>query len=202
MFHIFVYEHCFTISLVRNLESNVLTYLNKYGKERIGKAPHIGEYAWLNVMYPCVTETEVCDLEKRLGIAIPKVYKDFLMNVSNGFDIMNCTLALHGCRTSYDRSDLDSWYPFNLEDVQKYERPKNATPEMFFLGTYEYDGSKLYLNTLDDKIYYCDRYDATPLKSWDSLSAMLTSDIERIFGLFDADGHCIDEDVPTTPVVI
>ncbi len=99
MFHIFVYEHCFTISLVRNLESNVLTYLNKYGKERIGKAPHIGEYAWLNVMYPCVTETEVCDLEKRLGVAIPKVYKDFLMNVSNGFDIMNCTLALHGCRT-------------------------------------------------------------------------------------------------------
>jgi hypothetical protein len=70
------------------------------------------------------------------------------------------------------------------------------------LGTYEYDGSKLYLNTLDDKIYYCDRYDATPLKSWDSLSAMLTSEIERIFGLFDADGHCIDEDVPTTPVVI
>lgn len=175
---------------------------SKNGALLIGKAPHIAEYAWLNVMYPCVTETEVCDLEKRLGVAIPKVYKDFLMNVSNGFDIMNCTLALHGCRTSYDRSDLDSWYPFNLEDVQKYERPKNATPEMFFLGTYEYDGSKLYLNMLDDKIYYCDRYDATPLKSWDSLSAMLTSEIERIFGLFDADGHCIDEDVPTTPVVI
>ena len=52
------------------------------------------------------------------------------------------------------------------------------------------------------KICYFDRYDATPLKSWDSLSAMLTSEIERIFGLFDADGHCIDEDVPTTPVVI
>ena len=105
---------------------------SRNGALLIGKAPHIAEYAWLNVMYPCVTETEVCDLEKRLGVAIPKVYKDFLMNVSNGFDIMNCTLALHGCRTSYDRSDLDSWYPFNLEDVQKYERPKNATPEMFF----------------------------------------------------------------------
>ena len=89
-------------------------------------------------MYPCITEAEVCDLEKKLGCAIPEVYRDFLMNVSNGFDIMNCTLALHGCRTSYDRSDLDSWYPFNIEDIQKYERPKNATPEMFFLGTYEY----------------------------------------------------------------
>lgn len=175
---------------------------SKNGALLIGKAPHIAEYAWLNVMYPCVTEAEVCDLEKRLGVAIPKVYKNFLMNVSNGFDIMNCTLALHGCRTSYDRSDLDSWYPFNLEDVQKYERPKNATPEMFFLGTYEYDGSKLYLNTLDDKIYYCDRYDATPLKAWDSLSAMLTSEIERIFGLFDADGRIFSRMAPTTPVAL
>lgn len=175
---------------------------SKNGALLIGKAPHIAEFAWLNVMYPCVTEAEVCDLEKRLGVAIPEVYKDFLMNVSNGFDIMNCTLALHGCRTSYDRSDLDSWYPFNLEDVQKYERPKNATPEMFFLGTYEYDGSKLYLNTLDDKIYYCDRYDATPLKAWDSLSAMLTSEIERIFGLFDADGRIFSRMAPTTPVAL
>ena len=58
------------------------------------------------------------------------------------------------------------------------------------------------ISTLDDKIYYCDRYDAAPLISWDSLSAMLTSEIERIFGLCDADGLCIDEDVPTTPVII
>ena len=154
---------------------------SKNGALLIGKAPHIAEFAWLNVMYPCVTEAEVCDLEKRLGVAIPEVYKDFLMNVSNGFDIMNCTLALHGCRTSYDRSDLDSWY---------------------LLGTYEYDGSKLYLNTLDDKIYYCDRYDATPLKAWDSLSAMLTSEIERIFGLFDADGRIFSRMAPTTPVAL
>ena len=175
---------------------------SRNGALLIGKAPHIAEYAWLNVMYPCVTETEVCDLEKRLGVAIPKVYKDFLMNVSNGFDIMNCTLALHGCRTSYNRSDLDSWYPFSLEDIQKYERPKNATLEMFFFASYNYDCSKLYLNTSDNKIYYCDRYDATPLKSWDSLSAMLTSEIERIFGLFDADGRIFSRMAPTIPVVI
>lgn len=167
-----------------------------------GKAPHIAEYAWLNIMYPCITEAEVCDLEKRLGCAIPEVYRDFLMNVANGFDIMNCTLALHGCMASYDRSDLDSWYPFSLEDIQKYERPKNSSPEMFFFGTYEYDGSKLYLNTLDNKVYYCSPYDATPLKSWNSLSDMITAEIERIFALFDADGHCISEDVPTTPVAL
>ena len=174
----------------------------KNGALLIGKAPHIAEYAWLNVMYPCATETEIYDLEKRLGCAIPEVYRNFLMNVSNGFDIMNCTLALHGCRTSYNRSDLDSWYPFSLEDIQKNERPKNATQEMFFFASYNYDCSKLYLNTSDNKIYYCDRYDATPLKSWDSLSDMITSEIERIFSLFDTDGRIFNRMAPTTPVVI
>ena len=175
---------------------------SKNGALLIGKAPHIAEYAWLNIMYPCITEAEVCDLEKKLGCAIPKVYKDFLMNESNGLNVMNCTLALHGCRMSYNRADFESRYPFNIEDVQKYERPKNATPEMFFFASYNYDCSKLYLNISDNKIYYCDRYDATPLKSWDSLSDMITSEIERIFGLFDADGHIISRMAPTTPVVI
>lgn len=173
---------------------------SKNGALMIGKAPHIAEFAWLNIMYPCITEAEVCDLEKKLGVAIPEVYRDFLMNVSNGLNVMNCTLALHGCRMSYNRADFESRYPFNIEDVQKSERPKNATPEMFFFASYNYDCSKLYLNTSDNKIYYCDRYDATPLKSWDSLSAMLTSEIERIFGLFDADEHIISRMAPTTPV--
>ena len=174
---------------------------SKNGALLIGKAPHIAEYAWLNIMYPCITEAEVCDLEKKLGVAIPEVYRDFLMNVSNGLNVMNCTLALHGCRTSYNRADFESRYPFNIEDVQKYERPKNATQEMFFFASYNYDCSKLYLNTSDNKIYYCDRYDATPLKSWDSLSAMLTSEIERIFSLFDTDGRISNRMAPTTPVV-
>lgn len=84
---------------------------SKNGALLIGKAPHIAEYAWLNIMYPCITEAEVCDLEKKLGVAIPDVYRDFLMNVSNGLNIMNCTLALHGCRTSYNRADFESRYP-------------------------------------------------------------------------------------------
>lgn len=175
---------------------------SKNGALLIGKAPHIAEYAWLNIMYPCITEAEVCDLEKRLGVAIPDVYRNFLMNVSNGLNIMNCTLALHGCRTSYNRADFESRYPFNIEDVQKSERPKNATPEMFFFASYNYDCSKLYLNTSDNKLYYCDRYDATPLKSWDSLSDMITSEIERIFCLFDADGRIISRMAPTTPVTL
>lgn len=192
----------------KNLEERLMRFSHlrvthsKNGALMIGKAPHIAEFAWLNIMYPCITEAEVCNLEKKLGCAIPEVYRNFLMNVSNGLNVMNCTLALHGCRTSCNRADFESRYPFNIEDVQKYERPKNATQEMFFFASYNYDGSKLYLNTSDNKIYYCDRYDATPLKSWDSLSEMITSEIERIFGLFDADGRISNRMAPTTPIVI
>lgn len=174
---------------------------SKNGALLIGKAPHIAEYAWLNVMYPCATEEEICKLETRLGTAIPKIYKDFLMNVSNGLNVMNCTLALHGCRTSYNRADLESRYPFNLEDVQKYERPKNSSPEMFFFASYHYDCSKLYLNTLDNKIYYCERYDATPLKSWNSLPEMLSEEVKRIYTFFDENGRQIDKFQPTIPIV-
>ena len=88
---------------------------SKNGALMIGKAPHIAEFAWLNIMYPCITEAEVCNLEKKLGCAIPEVYRNFLMNVSNGLNIMTCTLALHGCRTSYNRADFESRYPFNIE---------------------------------------------------------------------------------------
>ena len=48
---------------------------SKNGALLIGKAPHIAEFAWLNIMYPCITEAEVCDLEKKLGCAIPEVYR-------------------------------------------------------------------------------------------------------------------------------
>lgn len=33
--------------------SHLGVFLSKNGALLIGKAPHIAEYAWLNVMYPC-----------------------------------------------------------------------------------------------------------------------------------------------------
>ena len=39
-------------------------------------------------MYPCITEAEVCDLEKKLGCAIPEVYRDFPAH-------WRCTVAGH-----------------------------------------------------------------------------------------------------------
>ena len=173
---------------------------SKNGALLIGKAPHIAEFAWLNTMYPCLSAEEVAQLEMRLQSSIPAEYKQFLMKCSNGLKLMVTTFSLYGSRASYNRTDFLLRYPFNIEDIQKNERPKNSTSEMFFFGAYNYDLSKLYLNTTDNKVYYCKRYDATPLKSWDSLDEMLVSEIERIYTLFDEKGHQIDPSKPTTPI--
>lgn len=173
---------------------------SKNGALLIGKAPHIAELAWLNTLYPCLSAEEVAQLEMRLQCPIPAAYKQFLMQCSNGLKLLVTTFSLYGSRASYNRTDFSLRYPFDLMDIQKHERPKNATAEMFFFGAYNYDLSKLYLNTTDNKVYYCARYDSTPLKSWNSLDEMIVSEIERIYTLFDERGHQIDPSEPTTPI--
>lgn len=90
--------------------------------------------------------------------------------------------------------------PFNLKDAID-EKPRNATSNMFFIGGYSWDGSKLYIDNKSNRVYYCQRYDCTPLKSWNSLSEMIISETERLYSLFDINGKQIKEDEPTIPIV-
>lgn len=62
-------------------------------------------------------------------------------------------------------------------------------------------GSKLYIDNKSNRVYYCQRYDCTPLKSWNSLSEMIISETERLYSLFDINGKQIKEDEPTIPIV-
>ena len=64
----------------------------------IGKAPHIAPEAWLNTLYPPLSKNDVQALEKELGMEIPIDYKKFLLDVSNGLDILVGTFCLDGLR--------------------------------------------------------------------------------------------------------
>ena len=59
---------------------------------------------------------------------------------------------------------------FDLVTLNTYnsERPKNATPDLFFFGGYDWDGSQVYL-TNNGKVHFCYPNDCTSLKNWDSL---------------------------------
>lgn len=167
----------------------------------IGHAPHIASEAWLNSVYPCLSERDTLELEAFLGTTIPPEYRHFLQNISNGMNVFVDEFCLFGKRKNYMRTSMDvTRQPFSLSDALE-EKPRNATPDMFFFGGYSWDGSKLYIDKRDNHVYYCKVNDSTPLKSWDSLAEMVISEIDRLYSLFDENGHQINENIPTIPIV-
>ncbi len=166
----------------------------------IGKAPHRGIRAWQNRIYPKISMTEIEIMENEMHRQIAPSYIRFLTSFSNGLDIFNGTLALYGYRYSFRRDETHDQQPFNLVWINKREKPWNSTDDMFFIGTYNWDYSFLYV-TPDQKVHICHREDATSLFTWDSIEDMLLSEIKRIYTLFDDRGVAIDPKHPTTPII-
>lgn len=189
------------LKLIERYNHLGVEYVPETGATLIGRAPHIGSQAWLNSMYETLSEGDVTVMEKSMGRKIPAQYREFLLSCSNGLNIMNTTLCLFGHRKIAGRDISASRQPFDLVTLNKYksERPKNATPDLFFIGGYDWDGSQIYL-TDNGKVHFCSPNDCTSLKSWDSLDDFLKSEITRIHSLFDDNGVELDENVPTLPV--
>lgn len=167
----------------------------------IGRAFHVAPEAWLNSMYGPLTVSEIESIETSLSTEIPISYRNFLMNCSNGLNLMGTTMCLFGFRSLIGRDMIASRQPFDLITLNKYksERPRNATPEMFFIGGYDWDGSQVYI-TGDGKIHFCHPEDSKSLKEWDSLDGFIKSEIDRINFLFDEKGMEYNESIPTIPV--
>ena len=165
----------------------------------IGKAPHRGIRAWQNRIYPKISMTEIEIMENEMHRQIAPSYIRFLTSFSNGLDIFHDTLYPYGCLYKNRRDETHAQQPFNLVWLQS-EKPRNSTDDMFFIGTYNWDYSFLYV-TPDQKVHICHREDATSLFTWDSIEDMLLSEIKRIYTLFDDRGVAIDPKHPTTPII-
>lgn len=63
------------------------------GATLIGKAPHISEYAWLNRIYPPITSDEIGKIEAEIKKTIPTSYAQFLMECSNGLNVLGDSLC-------------------------------------------------------------------------------------------------------------
>ena len=171
------------------------------GATLIGPAPFIASNAWLNHLFSPLSKQEIKELEVSLDKRIPNDYIDFLISFSNGLEVLNTTLSLEGLRYNYNRNSInDVWQPFDLIVSNVYEKPVNAASEMFFFGSYHWDGSLLYFNS-QNEICYCSREDARPLKKWNNFLSMLISEIRRLYALFDDTGRSLDSSIPTIPVV-
>ena len=154
---------------------------------KYGHIPQIAPEAYNIYTFAPLTDEQLALLERVLNREVPKQYRTFLTHVSNGMHIFSRCLSLLGLQGVLDRRG-DFQGPFDLSIPNVYERPSNADGNYFFLGSYSYDGSLLYIKDDVSTVYYCARRDATPIKEWPSFSDMLIEEIQRLKSLHNADG--------------
>ena len=167
---------------------------------RYGHIPRIAPEAYNIYTFAPLTEERLALLERVLNREVPKQYKIFLTLFSNGMHIFHRCLSLDGLQGSINRR-LGIQGPFDLSIPNVYERPSNADASCFFLGSYSYDASLLYIKDDVSTVYYCARRDATPLKEWNSFSEMLIEEIQRLRSLHGADGMLKSTRRSTLPIV-
>ena len=167
---------------------------------RYGHIPQIAPEAYNIYTFAPLTEERLALVEQNIGREIPCQYRTFLTHVSNGMHIFCRCLNLYGLQGVLDRRG-DFQGPFDLSIPNVYERPSNADASCFFIGGYSYDASNLYMRSESQKVFYCPRWDITPLKEWNSFSEMLIEEIQRLRSLHGADGMLQVPREETLPIV-
>lgn len=174
--------------------------ISESGTELIGKAPHIGNCAWLFEIFSPITDNEISEMEAKLECAIPHTYRMFLCHCSNGLRLFVDTLNLFGHRGNYNRDIVSAYQPYDIITLNNRERPTDATEDMFFIGSYDWDGSLVYISRTDEKVHFCKSHSARPLYEWESFDVFLQSEIIRLDKLFDDNGIELDTSSPTIPI--
>jgi hypothetical protein len=170
------------------------------GTKLYGHAPFIAPKAYSFRVFSALSEQEVAKLEQDMNREIPIAYRSFLMKNSNGLNLFNTTLCFDGLRKSYCRNLDATPEPFSLSELNRFERPKNAKESYFFIGGYDSDLSKLYINSDDGTVHFCKRWDATSLLKWNSFEEMILLETRRLLTLHNDRGELIVPHEKTLPI--
>lgn len=168
------------------------------GSRLICHVPHVAPEAWLHAVYAPLLERDIISLEKQIRRPIPPVFKEFL-KVANGIQIFSCSMSIDGLRANFARTGDAVWQPFSIVTPNTIERPKDAQESFFFIGGYEWDGSRLYIDSKTSKVFRSESGTAKPINEWNNFEEMLVTETIRIALLFDDQGRRIDPREPTTP---
>lgn len=156
-------------------------------------------YWWLIKIFSPISREELNRLKDELHI--PDIYSYFLLEYCNGLDLFLGTLSLFGYRRNMIRTPSQViQQPFNVATINLNECPKNSKQNYFYFGSYNWDGSLIYMDTKDNCIYLCHRYDSTPIFKWNSFKSFLDTEVPRICSLFDDNGEEINPDCSTLPI--
>ena len=155
-------------------------------------------YWWLIKIYSPIAQDNFEEMFSKF--TIPREYESFLKNCSNGLDLFLGTLSIFGYRANFSRTPSEAvQQPFDLLTPNIKERPKNAKETYFFFGSYNWDGSQLYIDTANNHVYLAKRYTLEMIYEWSSFEEFINTEIPRICSLFDDNGEEINPDESTLP---
>lgn len=150
------------------------------GSELFGLDKSIATEAWLHALYFPLSETEIKQIENILGKKLPHDLYEFYKEL-NGFDVFLSELTIYGFRKDFIRNVESAWQPFSIETINNKERPLNAPEDIIFIGSYSDDGTLVYINLKNSRVSTCDRDDATPKHTWNTLKEFLLNELDIIF---------------------
>lgn len=168
-----------------------------YGTKLYGHLPKNGPDAWLHEVFQPLSLDKIRELEEKINKQFNNEFASFLQT-TNGLMLFNGELAIYGYRDSYNRA-RETRLPYNLITPNTLERPKDSEEEYLFIGGYSFDGSMIYINLIDNKVFHCSRSESKNIFfEWNSLLSMLKSEFNYLRTYFDKNGYLIDENVDTT----
>ncbi len=183
--------------------SKLGTKRTETGAVLIGHVSHVAPEAWFHTIYKPLTGKEIEQVEDQLKITLPPPYTEFL-RLTNGLNVFSDALALYGLRHSYERNSEACWEPYDMVAMNEpLEKPRDASASILIIGSYEWDGSPLYIDLESQdpaRVFRCSRESSLPLNSWDSFWQMLYSEVARLSIIYDEWGRKIDPNVSTIPV--
>lgn len=159
------------------------------GTIKYGHIPDVAPQAYLITVFSPISTIELSILESSIGQDIPNEYSSFLMNFSNGLNLFLSRFCLYGFVSRINRQIGAIPQPFSLSQLNIYEHPKNSKDTFFFIGGYDYDGSKLYIDKQTGEVHYCKKNDSTSLYHWKNFDDMFSSEIKRLSAFFDDNGR-------------
>jgi hypothetical protein len=169
------------------------------GTRLVGHIPHRAPKAYLHVLFAPITSDLLLVAREQFGEAEAfECYTQFLKEY-NGANFFIGSLVFNGVRSPglISRSAAVR-QPFDLLELNRFRRPPNAAVESVFIGSYNWDGSLIFIEP-DGSIGVCSKADATPCARWPSLNEMVSGEIIRLAQFYDSAGRIIDESARRTP---
>jgi hypothetical protein len=168
------------------------------GTRLIGHVPHVAPDAWLHEIYCPINNNDIEELEAKLAFRLPRIFQDFL-KLSNGLNLFSDTISIAGYIKFYERKGDDARQPYSLLIPNVHERLPDSKKSYLYIGSYSWDGSLLYIDKSNNKVFRCLSDSSEPFNEWDSFWVMVLSEAQRISKLFDNKGRVIIPNQAPTP---